>query len=63
MVKKHVSNYWEAHFRNEAVDLPSLQFFKPEFLSQASIHPIFSSAGPSSYQVTSDHGDLVIVQA
>ena len=52
LVKKHVLNYWETNLREEASNLKSLRFFKPEFLSLAKPHPIFISAGSSSYEVS-----------
>ena len=44
-------NYWELHLRASASGLPSLQYFKPEFMSLARPHPIFTSAGSSPYSV------------
>ena len=52
IVRKHVLNYWETNLREEASNLKSLRFFKPEFLSLAKPHPIFISAGSSSYEVS-----------
>ena len=44
-------NYWELRLRASASSLPSLQYFKPEFMSLARPHPIFTSAGSSPYSV------------
>ena len=52
MIKKHVTNFWEHHFREEAADLLSLHYFKPGFMTLKVTHPIFTSAGPSHYFVT-----------
>ena len=51
MVKQHVMDHWEQKLRKVAADLPSLKYFKPEYLSLASPHPILSSAGSSPYAV------------
>ena len=51
LAKKHVTNYWEQKLRDEASPLPSLRFFKPNFMSLATPHPIFLSAGSSPYEV------------
>ena len=52
LVEGHVIDYWEIFFREKAARLPSLEFFKPEFLSLTTPHPILSSAGSSPYFVT-----------
>ena len=51
LAKKHVTNYWEQKLQDEASPLPSLRFFKPNFMSLATPHPIFLSAGSSPYEV------------
>ena len=49
LVKKRVINYWEQHLRAELEDshYSSLPFFKPQFMSLTSPHPLWSSAGSS----------------
>ena len=49
--KKHILNYWEIKIRAEAVALPSLQYFHPNFMNLTVTHPVWTSAGPSPYQV------------
>ena len=51
-MRKHVLNYWETNLRGEASNLKSLRFFKLELLSLTKPHPIFISAGSSSYEVS-----------
>ena len=52
LVRKYVLNYWETNLRGEASNLKSLRFFKLELLSLTKPHPIFISAGSSSYEVS-----------
>ena len=52
LVKQHVINYWELKLRAKAAVLPSLEYFKADYLSLASPHPIFTTAGPNRYAVT-----------
>ena len=39
LIKSHVTNYWESVLRTEAANLPSLIFFRPQFMSLAKPHP------------------------
>ena len=41
--------------REEAATLPSLRFFQPNYLSLATPHLLFLSAGSSAYEVTKAH--------
>ena len=50
--KKQVVNYWELKLRDDAAPLTSLKYFKPQYMSLTKPHPIFSTAGPSPYEVT-----------
>ena len=49
LVKKRVLNYWEQHLREELENsrYSSLTFFKPQFMSLMSPHPLWRSAGSS----------------
>ena len=51
LVKQKIVNFWEIRLRNEASSLSSLEFFQPNFMSVCSPHPIWTTAGSSSYQV------------
>ena len=51
LVKSKVIDFWERKLRLDASLLPSLQFFKPQFLSLCRPHPIWSSAGSNPYEV------------
>ena len=49
LVKKNVIDYWEQLLRAEAADprYSSLTFFKPEFMSLSSPHPVWTTCGSS----------------
>ena len=51
-MKKKVIAYWETSLRDEACPLKSLNFFKAQFMSLLKPHPLFTSAGSSSYRIT-----------
>ena len=51
LVRKKVISYWEDLLRAEAAPKPSLLFFRPCFMSLASTHPIFTTAGSSPAKV------------
>ena len=50
LMKKAVLSYWEQKLRDEAEPLLSLEYFKPQFMSLTSPHPILTTAGSNSYQ-------------
>ena len=51
LIKKHVINYWEQILRAEANPLPSLSYFKSNFMSLTKIHPMWTTAGCSPSKV------------
>ena len=51
LVKTAVIDHWQQKLRAQAVPLPSLEFFKPNFMSLSVTHPIYSTCGSSPYQV------------
>ena len=51
IVRKKVIGYWENLLRVEAATKPSLLSFRPSFMSLASTHPIFTTAGSSPPKV------------
>ena len=51
LVKQHVIDYWEVNLRTKASALLSLTYFHPNYMSLSSPHPIWTTAGPSPYQV------------
>ena len=50
-VKLKILEWWQEKFREEANLLPSLVYFKPNFMSLARPHPIWMSSGCSPYEV------------
>ena len=52
LVKKKIISYWEILLRSEALNLPSLTYFKPSMMSLCRPHPLFSSAGSSPSKVS-----------
>ena len=50
LVKSRIIDYWEHKLRMEASELTSIPFFKPEFMSLSSVHPIWTSCGSSSFE-------------
>jgi hypothetical protein len=51
LVKKHVVDYWEQTLRAEAAPLSSLEFFRPEFMSLSSPHPLWTTTSSSPTKV------------
>ena len=51
LTKCAVLDHWEQKLRTEVSSLPSLQFFNPSFMSLASPHPIWATAGSSPAMV------------
>ena len=51
-VRSHVVDYWERKLRQEALNLPSLLFFHPHYMSLTCSHPIWSTVGSNPYEVT-----------
>ena len=52
LVKSHIIDYWEQVLRSEASILPSIPFFKPEYMSLVEPHPIWKTAGSNPYEVS-----------
>ena len=46
-----VLDWWNTKFREDILRLPSLQFFRADFMSLATTHPIWTSAGSSPYEI------------
>ena len=51
IVRKKVISHWEKILRDEAISLPSLGFFKPQFMSLTRPHPLYISAGSSKHRI------------
>ena len=50
-ITAHIISYWEDRLRGEATLLPSLRYFKPEFMSLKTPHLLWKTAGSNPYEV------------
>ena len=50
MAKSAVIDWWEQKMRHDAAQLSSLKYFKPEFYSLSTPHPIWTTAGSNPYE-------------
>ena len=51
LIGKKIVSYWETKLRAEASALPSLKYFRPEFMTLKSSHPIWWTAKSSPVKV------------
>ena len=51
LFRTKVTDYWQTKLRNEAADLPSLEYFKPQYMSLSRPHPLFTTCGSNSYEI------------
>ena len=51
LAKKRIVDYWQEHYRSEAHSLPSLKYFKPQFMSLLKPHPLWTTCKGNSYEV------------
>ena len=52
LATSRVISYWETKLRGEAALLPSLQYFKPEYMSLKTPHLIWKTVGSNPYEVS-----------
>ena len=52
LTRSRVTDYWETRLRQEAALLPSLTYFKPQFHSLSTPHPLLWTPGPNSHEVS-----------
>ena len=52
LVKKNVISYWEIVLRGEALQLKSLSYFSPNFMSLLKPHPLWTTAESNPLKVT-----------
>ena len=52
LIKSRVIDYSEKELRSQAASLSSLLYFRPQYMSLVSPHPVWSSAGSSPSKVT-----------
>ena len=51
LFKSKVVDYWQEKLRQDASKLPSLVYFKPQFMSLLRPHPLWSTCGSNSYEI------------
>ena len=51
LIKSKVTDYWECKLREEAAALPSLTFFRPEYMSQKEPHPLWLTCSSNAFEV------------
>ena len=49
--KTQVTDYWQTKLRMDASRLPSLEYFKPQYMSLLSPHPLWSTCGSNPYEI------------
>ena len=52
LCKTKILEYWQTSLRKSSAPLTSLKYFKPEFLSLKKTHPIWTTCGNNSYEVS-----------
>ena len=52
LFKQKVLEYWQKSLRTSSSILDSLKYFKPEFMSLNRVHPIWSTCGNNSFELT-----------
>ena len=52
LFKIKVTDFWQTKLRNDAALLPSLEHFKPQFMSLSRPHPLFQTCGNNSYELS-----------
>ena len=50
LLVSRIFDYWEAELRSKASELTSVPFFKPEFMSLRSPHPLWLAAGSNPFE-------------
>ena len=51
LIKMKIQDFWQSHFRKASAPLPSLKYFRPEYMSLQKPHPIWTTCGNNSYEV------------
>ena len=51
LFKEKVIDYWQTRLRKDTAELPSLRYFKPQYMSLSKPHPLWVTAGNNSYEV------------
>ena len=52
LIKSRIISHWETNLRDSAKNLSSLSYFHPEFMSLLQPHPLYSTCGDNSFEVS-----------
>ena len=51
LVKKKILDYWQRKYRAEALEMESLPYFKPQFMSLRQPHPLWTTCQNNTFEV------------
>ena len=51
LFRSSITDFWQTKLRNDASTLPSLRYFKPQYMSLSRPHPIYQTCGNNSYEL------------
>ena len=51
LFRSKVTDFWQKKLRSNAAVLPSLEYFKPQYMSLTRPHPLFETFGSNSYEI------------
>ena len=51
MIKSKILDFWETKLRKETTKLPSLRYFRPDYMSLTSPHPLWKTCGSNPYEI------------
>ena len=51
LFRSHVTDFWQTKLRSDTSVLPSLRYFKPQYMSLSRPHPLFETCGNNSYEI------------
>ena len=50
LFRTYVTDYWQIKLRKDSAVLPSLRYFKPQYMSLSRPHPLYQTCGSNSYE-------------
>ena len=51
LFRSRVTDFWQTKLRNDTSVLPSLRYFKPQYMTLSRPHPLFQTCGNNSYEI------------
>ena len=51
LFRDSITDYWQIKLREDTSCLPSLKFFKPQYMSLSRPHPLYQTCGSNSYEI------------